>query len=404
MHVLILAQYYPPDLGGSSTRAYNVARGLVLNGVKTTVVTAFPHYPHGEIPRRYWGHLYVDEYDHGVRVIRTFMVPLKSQGLLYRAVTFAVFISSSLIGLLLLHSVDALWVANPDVFGVVPALVYRALHKCSILFNVDDMSMDDVDDLKMLQKASLLYKLASMVTRFLYRKVDLVTPISQGYYKGIMGLGVEERRIRLLRGGVDLDIFRIGEGSRRTNMFTVTYSGSFSVAYDFSQVIQAAKLLQGYDDIEFVIQGKGEQGPIIRAEILHNRIRNVRFIDKILTRDEVAELLSEVSALILPLKNFGRPYLGISSKLYEYQALGKPIIACTEGASADYVEHTHSCIVISPGRPELIADAVLNLHSNPHMCAHLGSNGRKYVEDNMSLTTIGAQMRRIIENAGVVTV
>ena len=28
MKILVLAQYYPPDLGGSPTRAYNVARGL----------------------------------------------------------------------------------------------------------------------------------------------------------------------------------------------------------------------------------------------------------------------------------------------------------------------------------------------------------------------------------------
>jgi len=46
-------------------------------------------------------------------------------------------------------------------------------------------------------------------------------------------------------------------------------------------------------------------------------------MDRILSRDEVAKLLSEADALILPLRDFGRPYLGISSKLYEYQAIGK---------------------------------------------------------------------------------
>ena len=49
MHVLILSQIFPPDMGGSATRAYNVAKGLVLNRVKVTVVAGFFHYPTGTL-------------------------------------------------------------------------------------------------------------------------------------------------------------------------------------------------------------------------------------------------------------------------------------------------------------------------------------------------------------------
>jgi len=51
MHVLILSQIFPPDMGGSATRAYNVAKGLVLNRVKVTVVAGFPPYPTGNVPK-----------------------------------------------------------------------------------------------------------------------------------------------------------------------------------------------------------------------------------------------------------------------------------------------------------------------------------------------------------------
>ena len=53
LKVLIIAQYFPPDMGGGATRAYNVAKGLKLNGCEVTVVTAFPHYPSGNVPERY---------------------------------------------------------------------------------------------------------------------------------------------------------------------------------------------------------------------------------------------------------------------------------------------------------------------------------------------------------------
>jgi hypothetical protein len=46
-----MAQYSPPGLGGSATRAFNMAKSLLLNGCKVTVVAAVPHYSHGKIPK-----------------------------------------------------------------------------------------------------------------------------------------------------------------------------------------------------------------------------------------------------------------------------------------------------------------------------------------------------------------
>lgn len=55
LKVLVLAQYFPPDMGGASARVSNVVRGLPSRGCDITVVAAFPHYPHGKVPRKYKG-------------------------------------------------------------------------------------------------------------------------------------------------------------------------------------------------------------------------------------------------------------------------------------------------------------------------------------------------------------
>ena len=52
MKVLVLAQYFPPDMGGGSTRASNVVNGLLSKGCDVTVVAAFPHYPQGNVPKK----------------------------------------------------------------------------------------------------------------------------------------------------------------------------------------------------------------------------------------------------------------------------------------------------------------------------------------------------------------
>ena len=53
--ILIISQYFPPDISGGGTRAYNYAKCLSKN-YDVTVITAFPHL-HSKIPSAYSSHL-----------------------------------------------------------------------------------------------------------------------------------------------------------------------------------------------------------------------------------------------------------------------------------------------------------------------------------------------------------
>src|SRR5665647_476321 len=99
MRVLVLAQYFPPDMGGGATRAYNVAKGLSLVGCDVTVVTAFPHYPTGNIPKKYRRRLLTVENEGNIKVIRTFVLPLASKGYINRLLLFSSFVLSSILAL-----------------------------------------------------------------------------------------------------------------------------------------------------------------------------------------------------------------------------------------------------------------------------------------------------------------
>jgi len=170
------------------------------------------------------------------------------------------------------------------------------------------------------------------------------------------------------------------------------------LAYDFDQVLLAAKNLENVDGIEFVLQGGGELAGYLKARAKGLKLNNVKIIDRIVSRDRAAKLLSEADALILPLRDFGAPYLGISSKLYEYQAVGKPIICCSIGQPADYVKETKSGKVIKPGDHESLTKVVQYLKDNPETAKALGENGRKHVEATCSCEKIGLLMQSVFES------
>ena len=392
LRVLVIAQYYPPDMGGGATRAYNVVKGMTLHGAQVIVVAAFPHYPHGNVPREYRWKLFKIEWDEGAKIIRTFVPPLPSKGLAYRLILAISFVISSLLALPIIGKVDIIWAANPNIISFFPALVYRLINRAPVALNVDDLWPEDIYGLNLLKPSSFLAKIAETMARIAYHKASIITPISPGYISIISGrYGVDPRRIKVVRGGVDVSKFRPYPTKRHDGRFIVLYSGAFSVAYDFEQVLKAAKLLEN-ENVEFILQGGGEAAPHLKSMVEKLKLRNVKIMNKILSKDEVAKLLSEAEALILPLRDFRRPYLGISSKLYEYQASGKPIICCADGQPAEYVEETRSGIVVKPGDYEALARAVLYLKNNPDLAGELGNSGRRYVENNLSIECIGREM------------
>jgi colanic acid biosynthesis glycosyl transferase WcaI len=398
LNVLIIAQYFPPDLGGAAIRAYNVAKGLLLNGCKVTVVAAFPHYPTGNIPKEYrWKPVSIEWMD-GFRVVRTFILPLKSEGFVKRLLLIGSFAISSLFAMPFIGKIDAIWATS-----WVPGIVYGKMKRRPVAINVDDLTIEDVGDLGLIDKNSLIVKIAERVYRFCYVKGVAVTPISPGYIETISKkYCVDESRINVVRGGVDLSIFKTSPSCHRAERkFIVLYAGVLGVGYDFDQIFRAAKIVEErYKDVEFVLHGGGEHLVYIKDQIKEQNLTNVKLSDRILNdRKEVVELLNAADVLILPMKDFGHPYLGIATKIYEYQAVGKPIICCGEGQPAILIRETGSGIVVKPGDHEALAKAVLYLKENPLIAMKMGESGRHYVERNLSIDKIGYEMMTIFEKA-----
>ena len=399
MKVVVIAQLFPPDMGGGATRAYNIAKGLSLNGCNVIVVAAVPHYPTGNISREYKWRPLIIEWNEGIKIIRTFVPPLASKGLLNRMILFMSFIVSSLLAIPFLPKVDIVWASNPNILSIIPALMFGFFKRCPVTLNVDDPWPEDLYSFNLIRKESLFSKIGETLARMAYHNAKMINPISPGYIRVINGkYRINLEKIKVVRAGVDIGRFKSTKKKCREGKFRVLYSGAFSVAYDIDQVLNAAKVIEEREGgVEFVIQGGGELIDHINSMVKELILKNVKIINRIISRTEVARFLNTADALILPLRSFDRPYLGISSKLYEYQAVGKPILCCAEGQPAKYIMDTESGIIVKPGDFMALVKAVLFLRENRGVAEKLGASGREYVEKNLSTEKIGLKMKEIFE-------
>ena len=400
MKVLIIAQYFPPDMGGGATRAYNVAKGLLEAGCTVTVVSAFPHYPAGNVPGEYrWKPLSL-EYEEGLKVIRTFVPALASEGFVKRVLLFASFIVSSIFALPFVGRVDVVWAANPNIISFYPSLIYRIVKHCPVIQNVDDLWPEALYDLGV-SRRSFVARLGEFIAKIAYRLASAITPISPAYVDVITNkYEIDPRKIYVVPAGVDLDRFSYEQQSIKSQdgKYMVLYIGAFSPAYDFVQVFKAAEVLASYFDVEFVIQGGGELADVLKSRVKEMELRNIKVIDRIVSREEVSRILGKADALLLPLSGVGSIEMGISSKLYEYQAAGKPILCCSSGQPGRYVSETKSGIVVKPGDYEALAKSILYLRENQGVAKKLGASGRRYVEKTLTIEKIGFKMKDIFKS------
>lgn len=400
-HVLIISQIYPPDLGGSATRALNVAKGLIANGARVTVVAAFPHYPEGKIPTRYKWKPLVQDQEGQVRVIRTFVPGLESKGMMQRLVLFLSFIISSLFALPLVRDIDAVFASNPQILSAFPAKIYSKVSSSPLILNVDDLWPESLYDLGMLRSGPG-QGAAESVARVAYSLADKIAPISSGYVSVLRSkYGVPADRIVTVPGGVDLSMFPLSNTfARKDGEFVVLYLGAFSPAYDFQQVLKAAKLLEDEKDVRIVLQGAGEVLAKVEKGTTALGLTNVTINGYVIPRQQAAGLMLASDALLLPLSGLPNIELGFSSKIYEYQAAGKPIICCSNGNAAQYIETTGSGVRIMPGDYAALAKAVRFLKQNPTIAEMMGRAGRSSVERNYSIESVGHSILELVRGDG----
>ena len=394
MKVLVLAQYFPPDMGGASARAFNVAKGLREKGCDVTVVAAFPHYPHGKVPLVYGRKALMPEKIRGIKILRVWIPALPHDSIANRVLLHMSFIVSSLFALPFVGKADVIWAANPNLFCFFSALAYGLAKRRPIVRNVDDLWPEVFYEMGIV-RSKLMRMLLDFLAKLSYIVPTAITPISAGYKRRIVEkYGVSAEKVHVIEVGVDSVESLVSDGKEKTR-FLVMYSGVLGVGYDFETVLKAAGSLSKYEDIVFLIRGIGELAPKLERLIEELNLRNVVLDTNFLPKDKLSALLRSADVFLLPMSSASSVDEGLPTKVFEYQAYGKPIICISEGEPAMYVEATGSGLIVKPSDANGFAEAVVRLYKDRKFASELGWNGWHYVSTNLTTEKIGEHMYEV---------
>jgi len=378
---LIHTQYYPPEIGAPQARLSELAQGLSQKGFRVTVLTAMPNYPKGKIFSGYGGLVKV-EYNHSIRIIRSFIVPTQKANLIPRLCNYFSFVFSSLIvGLFMVRKVDFILTESPPLFLGFSGYLLSRFKKAKWIFNVSDLWPESAVRLGIVKNGFFLW-LSRKLEAFCYQKACFVTVqsksiladiskrfpkvqtyhLSNGVDKGKFSKQYYSKSIRKKMGADDETIF--------------LYGGLHGLAQGIEQIIFAAQKI----DVKarFIFVGDGPEKENLTRLAKKLALRNVSFWNSV-PKDEMPSLIASADVCVIPLKI----YLpgAVPSKIYEAMASSKPILLIAEGEAVSIIKKNKAGIVVSPGDIERIIDSIEILATNKALCEELGSNGKKVVEE-----------------------
>jgi glycosyltransferase involved in cell wall biosynthesis len=73
----------------------------------------------------------------------------------------------------------------------------------------------------------------------------------------------------------------------------------------------------------------------------------------------------------------GRPFFGSPTKLFEYMAMGKAIVASRLDQLAEVLKHNDTALLVNPGDVKQLMDAILLLSQDKRLRNKLGTRARE---------------------------
>jgi glycosyltransferase involved in cell wall biosynthesis len=174
----------------------------------------------------------------------------------------------------------------------------------------------------------------------------------------------------------------------------VLYIGAHGISQGLGAVVEAASLITDAT-IRFALVGEGADKVNVLSKMKALNTTNVVSLDGV-ARDEVPGLLAAADICLVPLRDVPLFSTFIPSKIFEYLAAGKPVVASVRGEPGEILREA-GAIVVEPGQPRELADAITKLAADDAAQAAMSSSGRRYVQQNFDRNELAAKYAAILE-------
>jgi glycosyltransferase involved in cell wall biosynthesis len=402
--VVILNQYYVPDVASTGHLLHELAVELAQLGFEVEVLTGRPSYG----PPDTWQDCPLREEVDGVKVRRLKVARFDKNNLAGRAFNYLTFVIPMILTVLFKSRKDTvyLYTTNPPFLGAIGWFVslFRRHHYVTLLHDAHPQLGVWVGTFK---KGSIVERVWMTLNRRKYRRTKEAIVLCSAAKKLVAETyPITPEHIHVIPNWADgEDLFpkekadsEIAQEQGFVDDFILLYSGNMGLYYDFETVLGAAKVLEG-EPFKLVLVGGGGKKSQIEQHIKQHNMTNV----VMLPYQPFEKLNDSLNACDASLVTIAEGIEGISfpSKLYTSLAVGKAIVALSEDWSElrEIVEGTECGIWSALGDSEGLAEKLRVLIHDKQKTADMGRSAREVFDEGYTRQVCAAKYAEVLRLA-----
>lgn len=381
MKLLVISQHYAPEIGAAANRVYNIVDCLSSNFEKITVLTSVPLYPKKHI----YNTINLNQFGSNDRIeIVRLHVPFKeySRNPFVRTMLYIYFFIKVVTwSILNSYKFDYIIASSPPIFVGLAGVVASYLNSAKLILDVRDLWPNSVEDIKVVNRVFLEF--AYIMEKFLYKRSYKIIITSMAFKKILNEKGVNSEKIVYLPNGIRKDLIQAKEEIKKEqdNEVRVIYSGNIGLAQGLETLIEAAKILEMYRNIKFIIIGDGVEANNIRNKIGKLNLKNIQFIGP-LNKASMYKELAKSDIAVLHLRDLPIFETVIPSKIFDYMLCKLPIVAGVKGQAKRILDESGCALVCGPENSKGMAELILELANNPELRLAKGNRGFNFLKQN----------------------
>ena len=404
MKVLYFAEHFDTPATGGGLRPYQMARRLIQKGHQVTMVCGGDHKRLG-LAESGKNNIYRGVID-GIDVVQISMPYSNNDGIGKRSWIFLRFARKA-IRIAMKENYDLLFATSTPLTDGLPGIAAKWFRKKKFVFEVRDLWPELPKALGM-KNPFLLWGM-SVLEKCSYHAADACVGLSPGICEGIIRRSQKGKPVAMIPNGCDLDLFapspdkpEVIPGVKPTDTVAV-FTGAHGVANGLDAVLDMAKVLRdkNRDDIKLVFVGEGKMKSYLMERAAMENLSNCIFLGN-MPKKELSDVMSRADIGMMVLANVPAFYYGTSpNKFFDYIASGLPVVNNYPGWLADLINANHCGIAVKPEKPELFADAVIQMAEHPEMRKEYGKNARALAEREFARDLLGVRFVDFLEKTSV---
>ena len=342
MRILILTFYYEPDLCAGSFRNTAFVHALKKNLKETDEVDIVT-----TMPNRYSSYLEeaAEEEKNGNITIKRIRMPKHQSGMVDQSLSFMTFAARTFRYLRKKPKYDVVYASSSRLMTAYLGALIANRQKSKLFLDMRDIFTDTMGDIFGKSKLRHSLKLFKNIEKYTMNSAAHINLVSNGFEEYFTHLN-QDVSYSFHSNGIDNIFLEYNfEKEVKTEKKIITYAGNIGEGQGLEKIIpEMAKSLP--ENFEIHIIGDGGRKKQL-AESLGDS-QNVKLFDAV-DRNELLKIYKNSDYLFLHLNDFDAFKKVLPSKIFEYAATNKFIIAGVGGYAREFIENNVSdAIVFNP--------------------------------------------------------